>query len=213
MFRKLVLLASLLVLFATPSWAAPMLFSQPYDGQGSFWASQNDTAGNGNFASMWDDFMLADTATVTEMKWWGGYWNPGKTGNITSWQVTFAANNGGIPGGSLATYTFPGDGNEAVAGGAYGYDVTGLGFVAIANTRYWVSVVPDIGFPPQWGWGTSTVGGGDAYQIYFGSGYRRDNNMAFELDGSSHAPIPEPATLLLFGTGLVGAARRGWRKK
>jgi len=88
----------------------------------------------------------------------------------------------------------------------YIYDgLLGTPFAASANTQYWVSIVPDLGFPPQWGWGTSVQGDGVGYQVFFGAGGQVQSDFAFALSGTQSA-VPEPGSLVLLGTGLLGLA-------
>lgn len=76
-----------------------------------------------------------------------------------------------------------------------------------------MSIVPDVGFPPQWGWATGTGGDGIAYLDFFGTRSSVDYDLAFSLDATP--AVPEPATwlMMLIGFGAIGHAVRRRRFK
>jgi hypothetical protein len=181
------------------------IYVQPPDGSGVLYASQNDTTGgNGNFATVYDDFTLGSTSNINTVKWIGGYFNPGPPGTITGFTVDFWANSGDAPvttGGPLATSGLvAGNANEQFVSGNYNSYSLNLGtaFQALGGTQYWLSIVPDIGYPPQWGWASGTGGDGISYQDFFGARSQLSTDMAFSLGTST----PEPISMVLMGTFL-----------
>jgi hypothetical protein len=202
--------------FAAFAASASALYTQPWDGGSNLFASQNDTTGgNGNFATVFDNFMLTGAASINEVSWIGGYFNPPNQGPITAWTINFYADAAGQPGSLLADYSIAGTGGETSVGSVNGfpifsYDVSlASAFAAAAGTQYWLSVVPDLGFPPQWGWASGTGGDGSAYQVFFGNGGSVASDMNFTLSNT----IPEPASLALTGIGLGLVGLASWRRK
>lgn len=197
------------------AWADPILYSQPSDFPGgTVFASQNDTGGGfGNFATVYDDFILPGNDLVTDVHWQGGFFNPGH-GTITAFTVAFYADNAGQPGAALLTQTIAGNANETFVGNqffgpVYDYSVVlTTPFATAAGTQYWMSIVPTTNFPPQWGWHTGTGGDGIGYQDFFGTRSPTGTDFAFALTG-----VPEPATLALVGLGLVSLAVHRSRRR
>jgi hypothetical protein len=191
---------------AVPATASP-IYLQPTDLNGSY-ASQNDTNGFGNFATAYDNFTLGGSYTISNVQWVGSYFNPSVQGPITGFTVSFYANNAGVPGALLySTGDVAGNAGETSVGFdnagnpvfVYGLSVS---FAAAGGTTYWLSIVPDLGFPPQWGWETGTGGDGAAYQCFFGSCGSIPNDLAFALN------TPEPSTAVFLATGLVALGIR-----
>jgi hypothetical protein len=204
---KAVALSSAMMVSAAAN--AATLYDQPYDGSGTLFASQNDTGGgNGNFATLYDNFTLAGGGNITGVSFTGGYFNPGPPGNITAFTVSFYADNAGQPGGAVATASIGGNGGESCGGAICTYSLA-VNFAAAAGTQYWMSIVPDEAFPPQGGWATATNGDGVSFQDFFGARSPLAADLAFTLTGDAGA-VPEPTTwaLMLGGFGLAGAALR-----
>jgi len=176
-----------------------IVYQQPWLGTGDGWASQNDTNMFGNYAACFDDFTLLTTTSITNAAWVGGYFNPSLPAPISAWDVNFLSDNGGLPGSIIATTHIFGNGNETFLGifpdkngdqnPMYSYFVD-ISFQAIAGTKYWFSVVPSVGFPPEWVWSFGSGNDGTAYQNFFGTLSQITPDLNFALYGAGGGTAP-----------------------
>lgn len=211
---KIVLIALAFSVMAGSGAVADVLYTQATNSLGGF-SSQNDTTGgNGNFATAYDNFTLAGNGSITNVMFTGSYFNPPAQGTITAFTIAFYSDAGGIPGGLLQSFNMAGNANETSIGNdipgdplfTYSFDLSSA-FNALGGTQYWISIVPDLGFPPQWGWETGTGGDGMAYQDFLGTPAALPSDLAFTLNGS--VPETGTTTLLIGGALLVfGVMRR-----
>jgi hypothetical protein len=206
-------IAALLVVLSVPGWAGESLvYGQATDYNGGY-ASQNDASGLGNFATTYDNFTLGSAANINQVTWVGSYISG--VGGITGFTVNFYSNAGNAPSSLLASYIVAGTAGETFlqndnpGNPTYAY-VLGLtsNFAAAAGKEYWLSVVPNLAFPPQWLWETSSQGDTNAYQCFFGTCGNISADLAFGL----YTPLPEPGSLALLVPGILGLAASLGRK-
>ncbi len=207
--------AATILMFASVSAQAQIYFQNP-DFNGAYSSQYDTTGGNGLFAQAADNFNLgAGSYNINGVEWIGSYFNPPAQGPITAWTLQFWSDSGGAPGtllyqtyvGGTANETFLQNDNVGDPTYLYGLPVN---FTTAANTTYWLSVYPDLGFPPQWGWETGTGGDGASYQCFLGSCGPLPNDLSFAIFGN--AATPEPGSMILLGTGILGLAGTMRRK-
>jgi MYXO-CTERM domain-containing protein len=189
--------------------ASTVLYTNAWDGTSNLWASQNDTAQYGNFATAYGFFSSGQqTWSVTDIHFVGGYFN-GNPAPVAGFTVSFFGDNGSnAPGGYLGgTYVAAGSFTETALGGdLYHYDMN-VNPVIVSGDA-WVSIVPDIAFPPQWGWGqgVDTDPSHNGWQVFFGSPSRLASSLNLEITGDV---VPAPGAVALLGlAGLCGRRRR-----
>jgi hypothetical protein len=211
--------ATLAILAPSQAAQAGVIFSQAADFPNSdtFFASQNDTNSLGNFATVYDNFSFSSDNLVDGIDWVGVYFN-GAPAAISSFALSIFGNNAGQPGSLLFSETITGNAGETFIGTAnngaptysYSANLTNT-FLAQAGETYWLAIVPTIGFPPQWGWYTSSQGDGVSYQDFFGSRSQPGTDLAFSLTGER---VPEPSAILgLLSLGLLGIGSQFKQKR
>jgi hypothetical protein len=132
---------------------------------GSLYSSQLDTAYPFN-SQVADDFQFGSGQTITEIIFWGGFWN-GDPINPIDLNVIFYADDGtgnmptGAGSADPTSTALLVDFHAAVMGedngdGMYTYDIVlNTPFVASAGEKYWVACQWAGDYPPQWGWSDS----------------------------------------------------------
>jgi len=194
---------------------ADVLYSQPWDGRTGGPSSQ--TVNGMNYYTVYDDFELRDSGTVTNMQWMGNYYNPDYQSQISQFTIQFWSDNAGQPGHLLETEIIPGTAGETFVldNGTfreYSYDTDlPISFNAGAGIRYWMSIVPTTQYTtPQWAWSLCHDGTGQCWQRILGGSSLSSlsDDMAFTLNG-----VPEPSTFVLLAAGALGRAACVWRKR
>jgi|GEM_PF-1803010 len=181
------------------------------DGNQNGLSSQLDLAYPFN-SQVADDFMFEEETFVTDVHWWGVFWNGPPAGpNPADFNIIFYADAGGMPTGAgmpdptptaLVVYNMP-QVMGVPTGGTEEYEyevVLPQPFVAAANEHYWIAIQWVGNFQPQWGWDTNgnnpellalSVQGfpllGTVYWTIHGYG-----DMAFYLTGYvGQPPVPD----------------------
>ena len=216
--RALLIAAGTAVAFGSNVNADPVIWDNQFVAA-SLGSSQLDTIYPFD-SQIADDFILDDDYYVTDVHWWGGFWN-GTPFDPIEFNIYFYADDGTgnaptlpVPGSALATYNFPAVNGVFDAGfgaDAYDVDLPGQGFVASANTKYWIAIQAVFPFPPQWGWSTAGPGNLSSAKQGFpllGTPYWSDPGFGDANWYLTGVPVPAPSSLAMLGLGGLMIRRR-----
>lgn len=224
MTRKQSIVTGAIVLLATTlipvdSGHASVLFSQARD------VTREGAFSNSGAGVAAEDFVLPSDATITDVHWYGNYGltlDPMDT--AVDFQIRFYSDASGLPGTLLydrvvaAAVANTGmvvpDGARA-GNPVYAFTADPIDpFAVTGGDTLWIAISEDddategVG-PGQWLWSFSAdLPGGSARagELSGTDWFASNSDHAFSLTGESEGSpvVPEPATMLLFGSGVLG---------
>lgn len=166
-----------------------------------------------------ESFVLqAGATTVTDAHWWGSCFFLDTFGVCPAADLTIAfyEDENGLPGTLIQSHDVGGASQTATGDLIadfwieYAYSATFAPLALTAGTTYWFAIHSDV-TDLFWGWET-TSGDGSHARHSGGAWSLEDDNLAFYLTGET-AAVPEPTSLILFGSGALGLLARMRRRK
>ena len=215
----LALLGLLTALVFSPAQAT-VVYDQPHNGTGTIYRScWSDPDGTPYDEFLWDSFQLASDQAITEIHWRGGhdpayaYWG----GPVIDFRVKIfpnsIANQPDVVGGPLRQYQTGDTCGETLVGtfggvAMYDYHFTlPAPFQAANGVRYWVQVIANQGWIPDWGFAAGSGGNGSHFRHLTEGPYQSiSGDVAFSLHTSSAPTATISAGVEPVGTGSVFGA-------
>ncbi|QDU65220.1 hypothetical protein [Engelhardtia mirabilis] len=189
---------------AAPALAGEVFVKPPAgtsDINNSAWVPED---GSDSDTYSWDEFTLAETQTITEVRWRGGYSLNAQYGKVTGFRVSFFDS---VPGGFqpvitalpekeeletvIATFHVSGNAGETFVGSVggklnYDYHYTLPTPVTLqGGVKYWFRVVGEQPIYPDWGPVTGLGGNGSHFR--YSTGTTLFQNWPHDLSFSMHA--------------------------
>ena len=216
-YRSVSLIAALAAVFSAPSFAGEV-FSKPLSATGGLNTScEVDPDGSDSDMYAWDEFVLSEDQTITEVRWLGGYELGAPYGHATDFRVSFFDSN--ASGFEPKITAFPthesqetviatfhtkdvaGESYAGTSGGkvVYAYHYTLKTPVALKKgVKYWFRIVATQVIYPDWGMATGI--GGDGVHFRYSTGTTMYQKPPHDLAFSLHSEWVN------LGGGLAGTA-------